>query len=199
MSDTVQVEIQGSAEVQAFVKGIPDHLYGGAKTAFSNATFAAQKEVQNNLAGNPLHSRSGNLAKSILPEVQGASLPTLSGRIYSGMIYAPIQEKGGEVVAKNKYMGMPGGPYLNIPAPDNKTPAGVQRMTAQQVFAAGGKIAARSRMEWGAGGGLGVYLDDVLMFTLVKKVTIKGGLGMEKAGDNQITPLLAELSAMPLE
>src|SRR5574337_1777690 len=115
----LQVDVKGAAEALAFVKGIPAHLYQGARTAFSKATFAAQEDVLGNLAGNPLNSRTGALAKSITPQVQGSSLPTLTGRIYSGMIYAPIQEKGGTVEAKGKYMGVPGGPYLNIPTQAN--------------------------------------------------------------------------------
>lgn len=193
MASVFQVEVQGAAEVQTLLKGIPERLYKGAQKAFGKAVFAAHDEVLNNLAGNPLKSRTGALARSMTPEVSGSPLSGLSGRIYSGMIYAPIQEKGGTVVAKNKYMGVPGGPYLNIPTQSNKTAAGVQRMTPQMVFAAGGFVFKRKN------GGYGVMLGDTMMFSLVKSVTIKGGLGMVKAADNQIPTLLSDLAAMPLE
>lgn len=199
MPVNVQIEVKGAEELRKFVAGIPDAQYKGARAAFSDAAFGAQKEVLGNLSGEPMQSRSGALAKSITPQVVGTDLSSLSGRIYSGMAYARIHEKGGTVIAKNAYKGMPGGPYLNIPAEDNKTAAGVQRMTAKMVFEKGGKIAARSRMEWGQTQGLGIYLDDKLMFTLAKKVTIKAQLGMEKAADNQIPTLMSALQSMPLE
>lgn len=193
MAAAFQVEVQGAAEVQAFVKGIPDHLYKGAKTAFGKAVFAAQGEVIGHLSGNPLQSRTGALARSITPQVDGVPLTALTGRIYSGMIYAPIQENGGTVIAKKAYMGVPGGPYLNIPTTANKTQAGVQRMTPQQVFAAGGFV-FKSKS-----GRYAVMLNGETMFILRKSVTIKGGLGMQHAAENQIPTLLSDLAALPLE
>lgn len=189
----VVVEIQGGDELRKFLGGIPAAQYKGARAAFSDAVLGAQKEVLSHLSGNPMQTRSGTLARSITPQVLGTDLTGLSGRIYTGVIYAPIHETGGTVTAKRAYTGVPGGPYLNIPTSDNKTAAGVQRMTARQVFDAGGYVfKAKS-------GNYAVGMDGKTMFILRKQVTIKPQLGMETSADNQIQTLMSALQSMALE
>lgn len=194
MAATVQVEVHGANDVLDLIEALPERVYAGARTAFSKAVFASQAETLSHLSGNPLQTRTGQLARSIRPEVTGSDLATLTGRLYSDMVYAPIQEAGGTVTAKRAYMGVPGGPYLNIPTQANKTPAGVQRMTAQQVFAQGGHIRRLHDVF-----GYGVFLGDQMMFILKKQVTIPARLGMRQAADDQIPTLLSDIAALELE
>lgn len=182
------VEVRGIEDLQRFVGTMPDRLHANAKKAYRNAVLGTQKDVVNGLKGDPMQSRTGALAKSILPEVQGAELRSLSARVYSTSRYAPIHEYGGVVKAKDKYLGVPGGPYLNIPTDANKTAAGVMRMGAREVFNQGGYIAGR-----------GVFLNGELMFVLVKEVTIPKRLGMRDAADERTSALIEELRNVILD
>lgn len=175
-------------DLERFLGTLPERLHANAKKAYRSAVFGAQRDVTNNLKGTPMQSRTGSLARSILPEVKGSKLSDLSGRIYSTSRYAPIHEYGGVVKARDKYLGVPGGPYLNIPQDANKTPAGVMRMGAREVFDQGGYIAGR-----------GVYLDGELMFVLVRQVTIKAQLGMRDAAEERVAGLIEELRNIVLD
>lgn len=183
-----QVEVRGIEDLQRFLGTLPERLHANAKNAYRRAVFGAQREITGNLRGSPMQSRTGSLARSILPEVSGSKLSELSGRIYSTSKYAPIHEYGGVVKARDKYLGVPGGPYLNIPQDANKTAAGVMRMGARQVFDQGGYIAGR-----------GVYLDGELMFVLVREVKIEAQLGMRDAADEALAGLIEELRNIVLD
>jgi phage gpG-like protein len=182
------VRLEGGDEVQAWLNKLPERMFDSAKVAIGTAVFNTQAEVTKRLQGNPMQSRTGALARSILPEVKGEKLDNLVGRIYSTSIYAPIHEFGGPIKPIDKYLGVPGGPYLNIPMPANLTPAGVMRMNAKQVFDLGGYV-AKTRT-----GKYGVFLKDQMMFILSKGVTIKPQLGMIKAAEGQIPVLLTRLN-----
>lgn len=189
-----QTEIKGSKEVKTFLSGLPTKLYDNTKEIFQKSAFNIENKTKDN-ATNTLNVRTGNLRRAISSEVFGTTLGALGFSVFtaakvggSEVVYAPIQEKGGTVVAKNAYKKVPGGPYLNIPAPANKTAAGVMRMGAREVFAKGGYIAGRV-----------VYLDGKPMFFLVKSVTIPARLGMEEAANAEIPTLLSNLRLMKME
>lgn len=183
-----EIEVRGVEDLQRFAGTMPERLHANAKKAYRNAAIGLQKDVTRRIKGDPMQSRTGALARSILPLVEGATLKALSGRVYSTSRYAPIHEYGGTVKARDKYLGVPGGPYLNIPQDANKTPAGVMRMGARQVFDQGGYIAGR-----------GVFLDGQLMFTLVKQVKIPARLGMRDAADGRVATLIEELRNIILD
>lgn len=183
------VQITGLPEVRALVAAAPEQIYAAARGAFSEAVFTVQGAVLQRLQGNPLQSRTGNLARSIIPEVTGGSLKDLKGRVYSTASYARIQEVGGTITAKNKYRWLKGGPYLNIPTENNKTAAGVTRLSSRDVFAQGGKVKNGSE-------GFGLYLHGLRMYRFAKRVTIKPQLGMLQAADDEVPNLLSRLSAL---
>lgn len=185
MAAAASVEVRVD-EVQTLLAKLPETVLQNAKDAFRETTFAIHERILKRLQGNPLHSRTGNLGRSMLTSVSGTSLRTLSGRVYSTAIYAPIQELGGTVRAKNAYKWLPGGPYLNIPAPANLTPAGVQRMSSTEVFSAGGTVKKGAE-------GFGVYLGQAKMFGFAKEVKIPPRLGMIKSVSDEMPGLLSRL------
>lgn len=180
------VEVRGADEVRQFVGRLPEAIYKHARKAYRDAVLGAQKTTLNRLNGDPIQSRTGTLARSILPEVSGSTIASLVARIYSTAKYAPIHEYGGVVRARDKYMRLPGGPYLNIPTAANKTAAGVMRMGAREVFANGGYIAPISS-------GYGVFLDGRLMFVLRRQVEIPARLGMIDAAEAEVAGLIEAL------
>jgi len=184
----IDVTTRNLAEVTEFLKNAPEEMYEGAKRELSRSALVVESETKEN-ATNDLTVRSGNLRRSIMSEVSGTTLSTLFATTYSASVvdgapiaYARIHEEGGRIKKKNAYKKVPGGPYLNIPSQQNKTPAGVMRLSAKSVFQAGGHIQGRV-----------VYLGTVPMFFLVKSVRIPARLGMEKAFDREIPTLLSRL------
>lgn len=140
------VTVEGNEKVLALLRSVPIANFGAAKKAWAVAIFEGHKQVVKNASGGlpGLNRRTGGLSRSLKAAVTGDSVRTLSGKIYTNSVYAPIHEYGGTIRAKNAYRGVPGGPYLNIPTDDNQTASGVQRLNAKQVFERGGYIARSS-------------------------------------------------------
>ena len=180
-------------EVQDYLKGMPERTFADAKPLFQKAVIDAANTVKK---FTKLKTRTGALKRSIQQSVTGTSLSNLKASVFSAqgtgakeVKYAPIQEYGGTVTAKNAYKGVPGGPYLNIPIADNLTPAGVMRMSAREVFLSGeGSIRKARSGKWL------VFKGDKLMFVLLKSVTLKPRLGMVDAAEAEIPTLLAGLA-----
>ena len=129
--------------------------------------------------------------------VTGTKLSSLRASIYSAanvggipVAYAPIHEYGGTIKAIDKYTGVPGGPYLNIPTGSNKTAAGVMKMSAKMVFDDGGYIQKSKAGNWG------VFLGSQMMFVLKKQVKIPARLGMADAAESQIPTILSSLQEL---
>lgn len=191
VAQAINIDVVGLEEVQGYLKKFPDETYQNARDAIHNAMFKAKATTQQNTRTR-LKVRSGALRRSIRFATSGKTLSTIRGSFYAAhkekgatVAYAPIHEYGGTVKAKNAYKKVPGGPYLNIPAKANKTPAGVMRSSARQVFQNGGFIRGRT-----------VILNGKVMFYLVKQVKIRPRLGMNKAADAEIPTLLGELQDM---
>lgn len=192
--EAIKIKIEGFEEVKTFLSELPESFFDKSKLIFQKSKFRIENKIKKN-ATNILSVRTGNLKRSIGSEVGGKTLSELNMSIYAAgkiggqtVVYAPIQELGGVIKAKNAYKNVPGGPYLNIPATANKTAAGVQRMSAKQVFANGGFVAGKA-----------VYLNGEPMFYLVKSVTIKPRLGMVDAATDDIPTMLAAFNDMDLE
>lgn len=183
------VEVKGLEELDLYIKGLPRGMLKEAKTEYSRAAFNVHKEVSDRIRFGPLHSRTGNLLRSLTPEVHGSNLKNLGSSVSSTASYAPIQERGGEINAKRAYRRVEGGPYLNIPTSANKTAAGVMKLSARDVFTAGGYIRPINARK----AKFGVFLNGRLMFALVKQVTIPPRLGMQQAADDEIPSLIKRL------
>jgi len=198
MAEDLSIEVRNLREVVNYLNAMPVETFGQAKTVFRQVVIRTDKQIKDN-ATNILKVRTGNLKRSFMFDVAGTNVHNLRARVYSAsvvggkpVIYAPIHEYGGTINAKNAYKGVPGGPYLNIPGQQNKTPAGATRMNAREVFNAGGFIMGRTVMR---GGPNEMRMYDV-MFFLVKSVEIKPRLGMLKAAEDEIPTILSDLQAI---
>lgn len=197
MAGQITVDVVGTDEVLKLLNEIPDHLYDETKKEVSRSVFNVQGAITQPMKTGVygLQSRTGNLARSITPEVSGKTLDKLKGTISTESIYAPIHELGGKITANNAYKRLEGGPFLNIPASANRTPVGVTRMSSTAVFAQGGYIvkikAPRARYA--------VMLNGKAMFWLVKDVTIKPTLRMQISADEEVPTLLSNLNKVLLK
>lgn len=190
------IQAEGLDDVFKLLENLPETLATNAKKIFNRTALRAHASVSRNIGnGTPLYNRTGNLKRSLKPYVEGNKLADIKSGVYTDVIYAPIQEAGGTIRAKNAYLGLSGAPYLNIPSDYNKTPAGVQRLSARDVFNRGGYIVPIN----GAKARYAVMLDGRPMFWLVNEVTIPARLGMRKAADEEVPTLLSELQSMELE
>lgn len=188
------VAAQGASEVSRFIDGLPDQLYDEARKIFATRAAKAHAEVQEN-ARTKLKRRTGHLSRSIKFQVTGSDLKTLEASVYASkavggeeVVYAKTHEFGAEIKAKRAYKRVPGGPYLNIPTANNKTPAGVTRMPPKEVFNQGGFLLRFASGRWGV-----VHPGKGLMYILVKKVSIPARLGMRAAVDEQVPRLIEDL------
>jgi len=194
--DDFKVEVRNLAEVNEYLNAMPEDTFDDAKRVFQTAVLAADRRVKL-LFGRRLKSRTGMLRRSLRTNVTGTSLKNLSASFYSvskvagkTIAYAPIQEVGGTVKAINKYTGVPGGPYLNIPTSSNQTAAGVMRKSAKMIFDEGGYIQKSKKGNWG------VFLGSKMMFVLKKKVHIPPRLSMVVSAERQIPTILSSLRDM---
>jgi phage gpG-like protein len=188
LGDTVEVTVVGLNEVSQFIKELPERLFTNAKievaASVANIHEAVSKRI---IDGNPMHSRTGALKRSMQTRVAGTNFADLYGVVYTTSPYAPIQEHGGTVKAKKKYMRVPGGPYLNIPLKDNLTKAGVMLYSAKDVFTLHkGRIFAHNGKYFVAG-------TKGLMFVLVKESKIPARLGMLKEAERELPDFIVRL------
>lgn len=192
----ITVDVRGITEVRAMLAKFPDETFKAATVAMREATKNAKRTVQGNFksydgsrGGSSLHNRSGDFRRSVRRETSGTTLAGLFSRVYSDSEYASIHESGGTVRATNKYVSVPGGPYLHIPTPSNLSGSGIPIFTPGQLFATGGRIIKSRAGKWLVMSGKGVP-----MFVLVKSVTIPARLGMEDAVTDEIPTLLSVLN-----
>ncbi len=183
--------MEGLDAAMKTIADAPPKIFKNIKRLFQISAFEIQSEIIDN-ATNKLHRRTGNLANSIHVIVVGDQLSELNLYAYSNVIYARTHEghdDGSSYVirAKNAYKNVPGGPYLNIPLPPNKTPAGVMRHTASQVFAKGGHIVKSKSGKWIVLGR--THNGFAPMFVLKKEVTIPPRLGMKQAISDELPRL----------
>lgn len=186
------VQIVGLDEVRDLLKAIPENSFDSAKESIGKSILNIHTEVSSYSGG--LNNRTGRLKRSLKTELKGENLDDLRGAVFTKTKYAPIQEVGGKISAKDKYVNVPGGPYLNIPLSANKTPAGVMRQNAGEVFNGGGYIVKSKTGKY-----IVMSVNNQPMFVLVKSVIIPPRLGMQKAADDEIPTLLGNLNSILLE
>ena len=182
---TAEVTTVNLTEVMDYIEGIPADTFGIAKTEIATALLKADADIKTDTT---LKTRTGDLFKSIKTAVTGTNLSTLQASIYTDSVYAPVHEYGATIKAIDKYMGVPGGPYLNIPTDSNKTAAGVTRLQAREVFNQGGNIVKFSS------GKYGLMLEGTVLFTLHSQVTVKARLNMTEKTEDQIPTMLSRIA-----
>lgn len=193
----IDVKVVGMDEVIGLLGDMPKQLFTKAKQQIAKSTFNTQRSITQPMKSGikGIQSRTGALARSIQTTVTSNTLDDIRGRVFTKSIYAPIHEIGGIVRAKRAYLGLEGGPFLNIPASANKTASGVMRESARTVFATGGYIikinAAKAKYA--------VIKNGSVMFWLVKSVRIKARLNMIKSGEDEIPTLLSNLNDVLLQ
>lgn len=131
------ITINGIDAVRELFKQIPEAELRNVKIAINDTARAVQRDIINKATiGRPyLYARTGALWRSVKQKAAvGSQLSEVRGEVYTTSIYAPIQEFGGIVKAKDKFLRVPGGPYLAIPLKANKTPAGVMRFSVRDAF-----------------------------------------------------------------
>ena len=183
------ISLLGMDELQEFLDNLPEESFEEVKKVYKTATFNIHKKVTENASGKSLRRRTGELARSFVPEVSGTTLKNLVGRVFSNSPYAPIHETGGTIRAKRAYSRLQGGPYLNIPAKDNLTASGVQRLSARNVFSSGGYTKKINSLR----AKYVVLLNGSPMFWLVKSVTLQPRLKFIETAEKEIPTMLAEL------
>lgn len=194
----LSVSIINLAEVNDYLKKLPERTFDDVKKVFAKAVLRADKQIKENATSKQLKRRTGTLGRSVGNSVTGKNLSNLKASVFTRafdkegkpIVYAPIHEFGGTIKAKNAYKRVPGGPYLNIPTKANKTPSGVQRYSAKYVFQSGGTLKQTKTGKWG------VFLDGQMMFFLQKSSKIPARLGMRKAADDEIPTILSELKRL---
>jgi len=181
-------------ETRALLDTLPEDMFDNAKTILSRSLFNIQRTITGRLQNGPMFSRTGALARSIKFKTSGTKIDNLKGEVFTKSKYAPIHEVGGDINAIDKYVNVPGGPYLNIPLSYNKTAAGVMRKNARDVFQEGGYIGQSQRGNWI------VFANDGLpMFVLKKSVTIPARLEMVKTAEDEIPTFLSNLRSELLD
>jgi phage gpG-like protein len=185
MTSSIDATVVNLKEVTEYIKSIPAESFDIFKEELAKTLLSADADVKKNT---DIETRSGKLMQSITTELTGTDFSNLKASIYTNCIYAPIHEYGGTVRAKKAYLKVPGGPYLNIPTNENKTPAGVMRLGAKEVFNRGGYIAK-------AGKHYGVFLNGQMMFTLVSSVTVPPRLHMITSVEGEIPTFLSRMAS----
>lgn len=197
------VGVEGADELRDAVRALPESLFKQAKRIFRATGVEAQRDVITRIRNGPLYRRTGTLARSIQTETIGGTLASLSTSVFSEnpggsnpVVYAPIHELGGTVRAVNKYAGVPGGPYLNIPTAANKTAAGVTRQSARTAFAAGARVLKSKRGNWFVGVVSGTKITS--LFSLVRAVEIPARLEMRATVEAQLPGLISAFAELKL-
>lgn len=190
------VQLVGMDEIRQYLSVLPGRAFDQAREAFDETAKSVHRKVSDRVrdgAGGTLHSRTGQLRRSLRYKVYGSTLKTLGAHVYSARevaSYAPVHELGATIRAKNAYRTLAGGPYLNIPSNFNKTAAGVQRLPAREVFMRGGYIVPLSGARKAR---YMVMLDGKPYFWLVKEVTIPPRLRMIATAEDEVPTLLSRL------
>ena len=186
------VSLEGVEEIQTMLSRLPEEMYDEVKPVFRSTVLKVHDKMEDRVTDGPLYRRTGALARSFKHRTDGNKLDTLQSRVYTDSSYAPIHETGGVIKAKNAYRGVPGGPYLNIPAKSNLTGSGVMRADAKSVFDQGGYLVKLKNPKKAK---YMVALRGKPMFWLVNQVSIKAQLGFVDTAQEEVPTLLSNLSA----
>jgi len=182
------IQIIGLDKLLEFLRDLPEHSYSVIRKGVEKTTANIEKGLKQNTTS-ILQKRTGALHDSIGRDLQGTDLKTLTGQVWIGTHYAKTHEFGATIKAKNKYMGVPSGPYLNIPIPNfNLDGNGIMKQSAREVFSGGGYIQKSKNNNW-----IVFSFDGKPMFVLKKQVKIKPRLGMFKLLKTSLPTLMADI------
>lgn len=172
----VALSIDASKVIRACQRA-PGRMRVNLRRALGESGRAFVRDMEGRFGGDPLHSRTGFLKRSIGYEVTGEGTGDLALRVFSaGAKYANLQEYGGVIRPVNA-------DWLTIPLPDAKTPNGTPKgrardfentfifkskrgnlLIAQHTFTRGGRRREKPK----------------LLFVLKKEVRVPARLGFHK-------------------
>lgn len=128
------------------------------RRGMSNALSIVERKVKTKLSGSYLKARTGKLRADWWKRIDGTK--TVTGILGSPTPYSKIQEKGGTITPKR-------GRALTIPTNENKTAAGVARISARELKDQGRSFIRKGVIFEKRAGGI------VPMFILVRSVRIR--------------------------
>lgn len=171
---SLDVQIIGDKELSLKFEQMTPLLLEQIRQAVVGLQYELQGSIRRQLSGSLLKNRSGNLRNSFVPgsvSVEGASI---SGAVGSNLVYARIQNMGGQINPKNAQ-------NLTIPLSAVMTASGVARYSARDIISnpgAAGFTATffRKGILFGKRGN-----EIVPLFSLKKSVTLRGRHYIEAA------------------
>jgi phage gpG-like protein len=172
--------------VKNYLKTLPEESFPEVEKVFKKNVEEAYDKIIKRTSGNPIKRRSGKLQDSIKWRVTGTTLSNIRGSLTTTSPYAQIHEFGGTIRAKNKYLWLRGGPYMNIPTTNNTGPDGKAKISSTALFSTGGRVKAGNN-------GFGIYRGNTKMFHLAKSVSIKKRLGFRDTANDQLKILMEDL------
>jgi hypothetical protein len=174
--------------VKQYLRELPEDVFVEAKQAFSDTINEAYSEMDQRLSGKALKQRSGSLRKTLTKKVSGDSLKTLKGSLsISGN--AKVHEYGQRIQARNKYLWLRGGPYMNFPTAVNYGANGKPLRDARNLFSSGAVVKS-------GGQGMGLYLGGVKMMHLARTVNIPARLKFRDTTNKYIPVLIGRLEKL---
>lgn len=186
----IQFRYTSFKNVREYIDSLPEEVFDEAKQAFDEASIEAYNNIINRVSGYPLKVGSGKLRSSIKRNIEGTSISTIRTSITSNSPYIKTHEFGATIKAKNKYMWLKGGPYMNIPTKENMN-NGLVVYSSRTLFNYGAKIRTSSQ-------GFGIYSAGIRMFNLVKQVKINPTLKFRETALDSIPTLLSKLQQLML-
>jgi hypothetical protein len=187
----IQVRLLSYGVFKEFLDQLPDEAFADARKAFVDIVGGkAYPAVRARASGKGVQRRTGELYDSIGWKVSGTDLSTLRASISTNNRYAKVQEEGATIRAKNKYLWLRGGPYMSFPTTINYSRGRAIR-SARELFSMKARVQNGSR-------GFGIYLDDVKMMHLAKKVKVPARLRMRETAIDYFPQLLSRLEEIYL-
>lgn len=188
----IQLRFTSYNVVKQFLKELPDDCYTDARRAFEEVGIQAHTAIRARANGLGVKRRSGELYNSIKFSVRGNDLNTLKMSISTNNPYAAVHETGETIKAKNKYLWLRGGPYMNIPTTANTRNDGTAVQNATALFNSGARVKS-------GGSGFGIYKGQTKMMHLAKSVTIPARLKFRETGQDYFPILLSRLEEIFLK
>ncbi len=104
MSVGIQIRSKGAvAAINAIAQDLPKALI----TGLLKATYHVENKVKSEVYEKFPDGRTGALARSFKPVFLGRDGNVISAAVQSDLVYARIQEEGGTITAKGKYLAVP--------------------------------------------------------------------------------------------
>lgn len=123
----VTTDLKGFSEVSKALKTLDKRVFPDIKKLFEQYGRELQRRMVLQSTGGKLKRRSGEMARGWVQASGGINLKSLFSEVQNAVKYVAIHQFGGVIRARSSK-------FLTIPTDQNKTPAGVARVSARQLF-----------------------------------------------------------------